>query len=196
MKIEGFKTPKSSFLSIEKDTDIILQKMLKNERLKRLLKYTTPNCITSCPNLTEEQSLELVGKEIRVIPRITLEPTVLNYVIINFDHYTPNVSNPYFRDNLIEISIVCHYDQWMLDNGQLRPYRIAAEIDSMLCDDRLSGLGKLEFSSAEELLISDDFGGLSLVYRTVHGDEDKKHMLPESANEQFVEEFNAMWNEG
>ena len=30
MKIENFQIPKSSFLSIDKDTDLIISKMLKN----------------------------------------------------------------------------------------------------------------------------------------------------------------------
>ena len=34
MKIEGFKVPQSSFLSVDKDTNIIITHLLKNERLK------------------------------------------------------------------------------------------------------------------------------------------------------------------
>ena len=37
MRIDGVKTPKSSFLSMEKDMNLIVNKMFKNERLKRLL---------------------------------------------------------------------------------------------------------------------------------------------------------------
>ena len=40
MKIEGFQIPKSSFLSVDKDMELISQKILSNERVKRLLYYT------------------------------------------------------------------------------------------------------------------------------------------------------------
>jgi hypothetical protein len=44
--------PKSSFLSVEKDMGIIVNEMLKDERLKRLLYYTTSDCLNR-DNLTE-----------------------------------------------------------------------------------------------------------------------------------------------
>jgi hypothetical protein len=53
MKIDGVKIPKSSFLSMEKDTKIIVDKIFKNERLKRLLHYTTKDALDR-PNLTED----------------------------------------------------------------------------------------------------------------------------------------------
>jgi hypothetical protein len=82
--------------------------MLKNERLKRLLFYTTKDAL-SRPNLTEEQSIELVGKNIKSVPKLEVDSSVLNYVFIRFDGYTPS-SNPQFRDNLIEFDVICHYD--------------------------------------------------------------------------------------
>ena len=45
--------PKSSFLSMEKDMHLILNMMLKNPRLKKLLYYTTPDCLKR-PGLTEK----------------------------------------------------------------------------------------------------------------------------------------------
>lgn len=199
MKIEGFKIPKSSFLSIEKDTNIIITQMLKNERLKRLLKYTTPDCIKNatgkCGNLTEEESVELIGKQIRMIPRLALDGDVLNYVIVNFDNFTPNHKNPHFRDNIVEFDIICHFDQWQIADGQLRPYRIAAEIDSMFDGEHLTGIGRLEFISANQMIINDEFAGITLLYAAIHGDEDQKDMQPEAANEQFIQEFNEMWND-
>jgi hypothetical protein len=199
MKIENFQIPKSSFLSIDKDTDLIISKMLKNDRLKRLLHWTTKDCITNatgkCPNLTEEESLALVGKEIRLVPRLALDDSVLNYVIITFNNFSPNRTNPEFRDNVIEFHIVCHYDQWHLADGQLRPYRIAAEIDSMFDRKHLSGIGELQFLGANQTVINDNYAGITLFYYAIHGEEDKKNMLSASAEEQFIKEFNETWND-
>ena len=193
MKIENYQVPKSSFLSIDKDTDLIISKLMKNERLKRLLHYTTRDCISK-PNLSEEESLAMFGKEIRTIPRFALDGNVTNYIVISFDHFSPNATNPHFRDNIIEFDIICHFDQWQLDNGQLRPYRIAAEIDSMFDNTHLTGIGTLEFLSAKQTVVNDEFAGITLLYTAIHGDEDQKHMIPQSLDEQFVEEFNELWN--
>ena len=53
------------------------------------------------------------------------------------------MTNPAFRDNIISFDIVCHFDQWNLNNFALRPYKIAAEIDSMFNNQRLTGIGKI-----------------------------------------------------
>ena len=45
---------------------IIVNTMLKNERLKKMLHYTTKDCLNK-PNLTEDESLELFGKNIKII---------------------------------------------------------------------------------------------------------------------------------
>ena len=188
MKIEGYTIPKSSFLSIDKDMGIITKQLLGNERLKRLLYYTTKDAIHR-PNLTEEQSVELFGKNIKNIPKLYVDGSVLNYIIIGFDNFTPNRTNPEFRDNIIEFDIICHYDQWTLDDFQLRPYRIAAEIDSMFDGKHLTGIGETEFLGANQIILTDEFAGLCLMYRAVHGEEDKKDFPNREDNLMFLGEF-------
>ena len=109
MKIEGYHIPKSSFLSMEKDMELISQKILSNERIKRLLYYTTSDAIRK-PNLTPEQSIELFEKNIKRVPKLYVDGSVLNYILIQFDNFIPNNTNPEFRDNTIEFDIICHYD--------------------------------------------------------------------------------------
>ena len=103
---------KSSFLSTEKDMNLIVSAILKNERLKRLLHYTTRDALNR-KNLTEDESLELFGKNIKLVPKLAVDNSVLNYLIISFDNFTPS-GNPEFRDNIIEFDIICHFDQWQL----------------------------------------------------------------------------------
>ena len=187
MKINGVNIPKSSFLSIEKDLEIIVNHLCKNERLKRLLYYTTPDAIDK-PNLDDEQMIQLFKKNIKLIPKLYVDGSVLNYVIINFDNFTQS-GNPEFRDNIIEFDIVCHYDQWHLKDYQLRPYRIAAEIDSMIDKTHLTGIGKLEFLGANQIILTDEYAGLCLMYTAIHGEEDKKFMPNPNDEERFLKDF-------
>ena len=193
MKIDGVKIPKSSFLSMEKDMGIIVNKICENERLKRLLYYTSPDAIDR-PNLTDDQMYELFKKNIRIIPKLTIDGTVRNYLIISFDDFSQNNTNPEFRDNVLEIDIVCHFDQWPLKDFQLRPYRIAAELDSMLDKTHLTGSGELEFEGANQILLTDDYAGLCLSYRAIHGEEDKKKMPNPIDDEKFLKDFKEMYN--
>lgn len=188
MKISGVNILKSSFLSIEKDLEIIVDHLCKNERLKRLLYYTTPDAINK-PNLNDEQMIQLFNKNIKLIPKLYVDGSVLNYVIINFDNFTTNNTNPEFRDNIIEFDIICHFDQWHLTDYQLRPYRIAAEIDSMIDKTHLTGIGKLEFLGANQIILTDEYAGLCLMYSAIHGEEDKKFMPNPNDEGRFLKDF-------
>ena len=194
MKIETYTYPKSSFLSLEKDMNIIVQTLMKNERLKRLLHYTTKDCLDK-PDLTEEESLELIGKNIKLVPKLYVDGSVQNYIIVSFDNFTSNATNPEFRDNIIEFDIICHFDQWQLKDFQLRPYRIAAEIDSLLDGSHLSGIGELQFLGANQMILTDEYAGLCLMYSAIHGEEDKKDMLNPIDEAKFLKEFDKMFNQ-
>ena len=193
MKITGYQQPKSSFLSIDKDMGILTNMILKNENLKKMLHYTAKDCL-DFPKLNEEQSLELFGKNIKIVPKLYIDEEVLNYIFIKFDGFTLNITNPEFRNNVIEFDIVCHYDQWQLRDFQLRPYRIAAELDSMFNKQRFSGIGLLEFNGGHLININDEYGGICLTYRAIHGEEDKKNAPNPVMQEQIVENFNDIFN--
>ena len=187
MKIDGLKIPKSSFLSMEKDTNLIINKMFKNERLKRLLHFTTSDALDR-PNIGEDASLALVYNNIKIVPKLYIDGKVLNYIIINFNNFTPS-KNPEFRDNIIEFDIVCHFDQWQLKDFALRPYKIAAEIDSMFNNTHLTGIGELQFLGMTQININDEFGGVCLMYEATHGGEDKKYMPNPRDEERFLKDF-------
>lgn len=194
MKNIVYSYPKSSFLSIEKDMQIIVNMILKNNRLKKLLHYTSKDCFDK-PDLNEDQSLNLFGKNIKIVPKLSIDGSVLNYIIINFDKFSPNVNNPEFRDNVIEFDIVCHFDQWNLKDFSLRPYKIAAEIDSMFNNKHLTGIGTLQFLGASQIILSDEFAGLCLMYEAVHGGEDKIGMPNPNDEQDFIENYDRIFNE-
>ena len=194
MKREVYSYPKSSFLSTEKDMNLIVQMIMKNERLKKMLYYTTRDCMNK-PNLTEDETLSLFGEQIKIVPKLTVDGSVLNYIIISFDNFTGNSKNPEFRDNIIEFDIICHFDQWKMKDFELRPYKIAAEIDSMFNGKHLTGIGELEFLGANQMILTDEFGGLCLMYQAIHGEEDKKKMPNPNDEEDFIKNFDAMFND-
>ncbi len=187
MRIEGYIPPKSSFLSLNKDMKILVNKILSNKRLKKLLYYQVKDPLSK-PNLTEEESLSLFGQQIKMVPKLYVDKDLLTYMIISFDNFIES-SNPQFRDNIIEFDIICHFDSWQLNDFDLRPYRIAAELDSMLDKQKLTGIGLLEFVGASQIVLNSEFAGLCLMYRAYHGGEDKKNMPNPADQEQFEQEF-------
>ena len=193
MRINTYTYPESSFLSLEKDMNIIVDMIMKNDRLKKMLYYTTRDCMSK-PSLTEDETISLFGEQIKTVPKLTVDGSVLNYIIISFDNFVSNDTNPEFRDNIIEFDIICHFDQWQIKDFELRPYKIAAEIDSMFNNKRLTGIGKIEFMGATQMILTDEYAGLCLIYRAVHGDEDKQNMPNPKNEKEFVANFDAMFN--
>ena len=193
MKIQSVDyPPHSSFLSVEKDMDIIIDAMLKDERLKRLLFYNTSDALDK-PNLTEEETIGLIGKQIKNIPKVQVDNELLTYIIISFDNFTNNMKNPEFRDNIISFDVICHFNQWQLKDFKLRPYKIAAEIDTLFNNKHLTGLGRLQFLGANQIVLNDEFAGLTIMYEAIHGGEDKYDMPNPQEQANFEEEFNEMF---
>lgn len=189
-----YQYPKSSFISIEKDMGMIVDMMLKNNRLKKLLYYTTKDCLNK-PNLTKEQDKQLISERyVRMIPKVYIDKDVLNYIIISFDNFTPNMTNPYYRDNVISFDIICHMDQWELGDFQLRPYKIAAEIDTLFNNRHLSGIGTLEFLGASQIILNDEFAGITLMYSAIHSDDDQKNSPNIKDQEDMDANFDAIFN--
>lgn len=111
----------SSFLSCEKDTEAIINKLFVESRpysdyLKRLLLINTKDCLY---DMTNPKYLEIIKhtsvQDLREKGYIRLEPKILmgeneevkSYIRLSYDHFTPS-GNPHFRDCIVEIDIICH----------------------------------------------------------------------------------------
>lgn len=193
MKKIIYSYPKSSFLSMEKDLELIIDMIVKNDNLKKMLYYTSRDCLSRSP-LNEDETLSLFEENIKIVPKLYLDGTLKNYMIINFNNFVPNKTNTEFRNNIIEFDVVCHFDQWQMKDFQLRPYKIAAEIDTMFNNKHLTGIGTLEFYGAKLVPLSDQYAGLCLQYAAIHGGEDQKKMPNPNDEEQFVENYNQLYN--
>lgn len=179
MRIDRYKAPQSSFLSIEKDLSIITGNLEKCSRLKRLLIEGNPKLLEDGTIKPDMSVAQLIDKNvIKIVPKITIDKEKLTYLIINFDDFLPNATNPEYRNSILEFNIVCHFDQWNLGNFQLRPYKIAAELDSMFNGKYLTGIGTLEFIGASQEVMTDEFAGLNLLYAVIHGEEDRNAYTP------------------
>lgn len=167
-----FKEGKSSFLSVDKDLSQIVNKCLQNDRLCKLLYYTQKDCL-SAPNLSMQQKLSLLDRQIRITPYLPISEKCPNYIVIKITDFTPNVTNPQFRDCSINFQILCHPDHWNLGDFALRPYKIAGELDSMFDGERMTGIGMIQFNICTDLTMNDQEQGLSILYDVVHGVEDE-----------------------
>lgn len=194
-RMNGFQGElKSSFLSCEKDTETIIRKLFIESKpysdlLKRLLLINTSDCLNDMTNQAyidkiKNTSIKDLRKQgyIRLEPKIKLKENeeVKSYLVISFDNFTPNATNPQFRDCVVMIDIICHTDYWDVENFRLRPLKIAGYIDGILNENKLSGIGTFQFMGCNEVVLSEELSGYCLMYAATHGSDD---IIPEADNE-------------
>ena len=177
----------SSFLSCEKDIEEILKVLFVkskpySDHIKRLLVINTKDCLDNTDSQIIQQkinsmSLAQLRKEgyIKLEPKIRMEEhsEIKSYILITCDNFTPNATNPCFRDCTITFDIICHSDYWDLGNYRIRPLKIAGYIDGILDGAQLSGIGRFNFMGCNEVVLDEQLAGYSLMYSAVHGSDDK-----------------------
>lgn len=177
----------SSFLSCEKDMETILRKLfIENQPysniLKRLLVINTEDCLDNLNSKVineklEEMSLAKLRQEgyIKLAPKIRMpeHEEIKSYIIITCDNFTPNEKNPFYRDCTVTFDIICHIDYWDIGDYRLRPLKIAGYIDGILNNTKLSGIGTFNFLGCNQLILNEDLAGYTLMYRAVHGNDDR-----------------------
>ena len=121
---------KSSFLSVEKDTEQILKKLFfdnkpYNRELIRLLVINTKDCLTDLDNPEYKDTVRNKKKKkiieqgyIKLEPKIRMSEheQVKAYIVISYDNFTQNKTNPEFRDCTVNFDIICHTDYWRMQD--------------------------------------------------------------------------------
>lgn len=183
---------RSSFLSCEKDAQIILRKLFVESQphsndLKRLMIINTPNCLSE-DNVAYNKVKDISLKDLFENKQVTLEPRIFfneheeekSYILLTFDGFLPNETNPEYRDCTINIDVISPTECWTLENYQIRPLKIIGIIDGILNNCKLSGIGVLNFLGCNQITLDENFSGYHLMYRAIHDvDGDDKIPLEE-----------------
>nr|DAO61140.1 MAG TPA: hypothetical protein [Caudoviricetes sp.] len=177
---------KSSFLSCEKDTELIVKKLFfdsgeTSELLKRLLIITAKDCLDlenlEYKNVIDNISIaDLWSKGyISIVPKLKEfeNQDLQSYIILTYGNFSMNATNPQFRDNTITFDIICPTDYWDIGDYRVRPLKIAGYIDAILDNKKLTGIGNTQFLSCQQLVLDENFSGYSLTYSVIHGNDDR-----------------------
>lgn len=193
MKIQSYKFPQSSFLSVEKDCSLIVEYILKNERLKKLLYYPHKDALKR-PNLTQEQIQELIENNIKIIPQIKIDEVERNYLVITFTDFFEDNQFMDYKSCVLKFDIIIPYSQYLLEDYGLRNYKIAAELDVMLRNIKLNTFGKID-SIDTTLKAAEDYSCLTVKFELHHFTEDKKQALSPYEQQNIKDNFNELYND-
>ena len=142
----------------------ILNKLVNNQRICRLLKYQVRDPFSD--KYEDVDGIELLNKQILAVPKVFDASTEkMAYIVAVFDNFVVNQFNPDFKVSTVRFDIACPYDEWVLDENSLRPYLIMQEIDNMFNQGKLAGIGNLQFHRADMLTLSPQIGGFSMEYK-------------------------------
>ena len=180
----------SSFLSCEKDLETILRKIFVESQpysddLKKLLIVNTKDCLDNDTSIYKQAIKDMSIAKMRELGYLRFQPKIAmkehdqikSYLVISFDNFRPNATNPEFRDCNVYIDVLCHTDYWDLGSFRLRPLKICGYIDGILNKARLSGIGTFQFAGCNELVLDETLSGYTLSYYAIHGTDD---VLPSS----------------
>ena len=155
--------PRQNFIDIGSDLKRILDKILSNNTLVKLLYYNDTN-VSAKPTLTNSQKVAMIGDYIKIVPRIPKDYETKNYLVIQMDRFSPSADESRFKSFVLSFDILCHSDNWVMDDYMLRPFKIMHELDTMFNMSKLHSLGPINFVSANQLVINEELMGYSLNY--------------------------------
>ena len=182
----------SSFLNCERDIALILKKLFiesrpYSEELIKLLVINAKDCLDNNTSevykkAVQRMSLAKLREEgyIRLEPKLSFgeDEEVKSYILISMDNFTPNATNPEYRDCIISFDIICHTDQWDIGNYRIRPLKIAGYIDGILNGSKLNGIGTFQMMGCNQLILDQNLSGYTLMFKTINNiDEDKNAEL-------------------
>lgn len=153
------------FAVMGNNTFYILNKLVSNQRICRLLKYQVRDPFNE-EKYPDVDGAELLNKQLLAVPKIyDASVEKMSYVVAVFDNFVVNQSNPDFKVTTVRFDIACPYDEWLLDENSLRPYLLMEEIDKMFNQGKLAGIGNLQFYSSTMLTLTPQMGGFSMEYK-------------------------------
>jgi len=143
----------------------ILSVFTHSQNLCKLLYYDGLNPLDEVDILNPHTLL--MYKKIFPLPKVPNTDAVASSMLaVFYDDIRPGTQNPGFKNSSICIHVLCHIDQWKVDGG-IRPYLIMSEVDKVLNNQRVSGLGKMQLERAKFINVNNIYSGYSMYYNIV-----------------------------
>jgi hypothetical protein len=154
-----------NFIQTGKDLQLIMEKLVTNDNICKLLYYTGKDALSQ-PALTPEVKLSMINEYIKVVPVLPKDIDMRNYILVQFDNFSPSSADPMnLIDFILTFDIFCNSTNWILDDYLLRPYAIMHEIDKMFGLSKLNSSGPINFIGANSIIINENLLGFTVSYR-------------------------------
>ena len=158
----------SKFSLLNEDINKVLDKLVSNQNLCKLLYYNDSNPLSQT-SLTDPPSLlySLIfpyPTAIETFKDSDGNPVASSIINVLFDNFKLGTKNHKFKSGDLTFIILSHISLWRLSDSTLRPFCLLNEIDEMFSEQRVIGIGKGEFERCG-LIWQDNYSGYKLTYK-------------------------------
>ena len=151
----------------------ILDKIYSNNIICRLLYYDEPDALTQ-PDLEDNTVLFTDLDNRRIYPMVyTTENmgTPKSMLYIDVVNASLNNNNVYFKDVIVEITVLSHLSLWELtsESGShcsLRINRLVHELNNLFNRQTIFGVGSLVFNYLQKVYVDRSFSGYKMCFET------------------------------
>jgi len=156
----------SYFVEWEDITNKVFELIRGNTTLLKLLCDDSKNPYSSATPRWED----VIMTRLFPVPKDPLsvgeQKTFINVYIDCSYPYDKN-RNQFFREDYLVIEVGCHLETWILNSGQIKPYRMCNLIDEMLSYKQISTISMQKIINAGTKVIKfgDMFYGYKMIYK-------------------------------
>lgn len=155
-----------NFKAVGDNLFLIAQKILEDDDICKLLYYTDEDPL-SHENMTEEQKMDLLHKNVIIVPKVPENDNIKgSYILVLYDGFGASVSNSEFKEADLLFIIVSPPENWVVNDGSLRPYLIMSRIDELFNNKKIANIGTLRFIKGDRFVLNSQLTGYGLTYTT------------------------------
>lgn len=142
----------------------IVNRLMANEELVKLLYYTTKDPLSAPPLTKEQKQEEVFEKLIKIVPRIGPKEDAKSIISLRVVRAQKIPGNTEFRNIKIAIEIFVPMTQWFIKDSNLRPFAIMGEIENSLDGKTINGLGKIQGGDFDLNFLTDEVSAYEQVF--------------------------------
>lgn len=148
MAVRNFKEMGENLVELSK-------RLLANQNLCKMLIYTDKN-----PLKHEDiiDTKELLHKRIKILPKVDPQENTQSTIVLLLNSGFKNAHNSDFKTLNLLVYVYVPFEEWIINDSQLRPFAIMSEIQESLDNKQIKGLGKLVLEEFSLDLLTDEMG--------------------------------------
>ena len=139
----------------------IAKKMIQDDELCRLLYFADEPYEQT---ITRKDKKKMLHKNIVINTEAPVQNNQGSYILISFNDFSRNQTNSETMDVVIFIDVIVPTEDWVLKNGNLRPYSIMEKIADIMKNVKIDSIGEVEFGGAQQVVLGNGLSGYSMKF--------------------------------